>query len=336
MQTVNVGLIGLGRIGKIHAENILYKLPHLKLQAVADFFLDKTWLDNKNIPVVTTDPNDIFVDENIAAVIICSPVDTHFDLIKQATKFNKAIFCEKPISLQVEETAEIVNLVTKTNTKLQIGFNRRYETNFRIVKQKMLQQDIGIPYLIRITSRDPGLPSEEYIASSGGIFYDMTIHDFDMLQYIMGSRVTEVFTVGGALINPAITKYNDIDSAVINVKFANGALGVIDNSREAVYGYDQRIEVFGSKACVRVNNVAQNANYYSGKDGITHSKPLYFFTERYCQAYLTELEDFYQYIIHGTEPIASYKDCLDSINLAKACTTSYLDNRVVDIKELCG
>ncbi|MFL6560657.1 MAG: inositol 2-dehydrogenase [Bacillus sp. (in: firmicutes)] len=320
---VNIGIIGAGRIGKIHADN-LRSIPQLRVKSVSDIEIKhlESWAQERQIEVLTTNYNDILNDPDIHAVFICSPTNTHADLIKAAAAAGKHIFCEKPVSFSVEETKEALEAVEKAGVKLQVGFNRRFDPNFRKVRQLVQEGQIGNPHVLRITSRDPEPPSVEYIKSSGGLFMDMTIHDFDMARYIMGSEVVEVFANGTVLVDPGIGEAGDIDTAVITLKFANGALGVIENSRRAAYGYDQRLEIFGDKGAAHADNNRANTVEVSTAEHVSKEKPLYFFLERYTQAYIDEVKEFAVAITLNQQVICSGFDGMQAELIAKAARQS--------------
>jgi myo-inositol 2-dehydrogenase/D-chiro-inositol 1-dehydrogenase len=324
MMILNVGVIGAGRIGKIHVDN-LRGIPQLRVKSVSDVAIEhlESWAKEKQIEVLTTNIYDILNDPEINAVFICSPTNTHAMLIKEAAAAGKHIFCEKPVSFSVEETKEALDVVEKAGVKLQVGFNRRFDPNFRKIRQLVQEGQIGNPQILRITSRDPEPPSVDYIRSSGGLFMDMTIHDFDMARYIMDSEVVEVFANGTVLVDPAIGKAGDIDTAVITLKFANGALGVIENSRRAAYGYDQRLEIFGDKGAAHAdNNRASTVELFTAEH-VSKDKPLYFFLERYTQAYIDEVKEFAAAIFENRPVICSGFDGIQAERIAKAARQSH-------------
>jgi len=305
LEKVRIGIIGLGRIGKIHAENLRYR-DDAVLVAASDPFLTaetREWAARIGVRRLEKDSGAVVGAPDIDAVLICSPTDTHVPLIEQAAAYGKHIFCEKPVSLDVRETARALEKVRQAGVKLQIGFNRRFDRNFRRIREHVLNGTIGAPHLVKITSRDPAPPTETYIASSGGLFIDMTIHDFDLARYLTGSEVTEVYAQGAVLVDPVFAKYGDVDTAVVTLKFASGAIGVIDNSRRAVYGYDQRVEVFGSGGSAAAANEFPNAVEVGTDAGISRDKPLHFFLERYRDAYRDELDRFVASVLRD-EPIA--------------------------------
>jgi myo-inositol 2-dehydrogenase/D-chiro-inositol 1-dehydrogenase len=253
---VNVGLIGAGRIGRLHAEHLAFRIPEANLMAVSDIILEaaQKCAAEFGVPTATQDHRAIMENPDIEAVVVCSSTDTHARMIEEAAGAGKHIFCEKPIAHDLGEIDQALAAVDKAGVKLQIGFNRRFDPNFRRVRELVATGKIGQPHILRITSRDPAPPPIEYIKVSGGIFLDMTIHDFDMARYLIGSEVEEVYVAAGVMVDPAIGAAGDVDTAVITLRFKNGVIGTIDNSRQAAYGYDQRVEVFGSGGAVSADN----------------------------------------------------------------------------------
>jgi len=334
--SINVGLIGAGRIGRVHAENLAYRIHDANLAVVADVIIENA---NKcaadfRIPSVAPDPAAIFADDSIDAVLICSSTDTHASLIIAAAQTGKHIFCEKPVALNLEKFDKALEAVEQAGVKLQIGFNRRFDPNFKQARQLVADGKIGTPHIVRITSRDPAPPPIEYIKVSGGIFLDMTIHDFDMARYLIADEVEEVYATGGVMVNPAIGEAGDIDTAVVTLRYAGGAIGVIDNSRQAVYGYDQRVEVFGSAGAVVVSNNTPNHAVLSNIEGVHSAKPLYFFLERYTESYVTEMKAFIETIQQDTEPPITGFDGRIPIVMGLAAWKSYRENRPVRLEEV--
>lgn len=333
---VNVGLIGAGRIGRVHAENLAYRIPEVNLVAVADVFLEaaQKCAADFGIPTVTQNPEDIFRNESIDAVIICSSTDTHARFIADAARAGKHIFCEKPIALDLPTIDEALQAVAQNGVKLQLGFNRRFDPNFKAARDMVVEGKIGDPHIVHIISRDPAPPPIEYIKVSGGIFLDQTIHDFDMARFLIGSEVEEVYAIGGVRVDPAIGEAGDIDTAVITLRYENGVIGTIDNSRQAVYGYDQRVEVFGSKGAVVVGNRTPHTAVYSSAEGVQSARPLYFFLERYMDAYLAEMRAFVDCIINDTEPPVTGIDGRIPVVMGLAAWKSYREKRPVRLAEI--
>jgi myo-inositol 2-dehydrogenase/D-chiro-inositol 1-dehydrogenase len=332
-----VGVIGAGRIGKIHIENLLRKLTGVNLKIVADIDINdnlKQWAKEIGLPKLTSDVNQIFNDPEIEVVVICSPTDTHAEFIQKAAKAKKHIFCEKPIDTDLKRIKETLSIVKEMGVKLMVGFNRRFDRNFIRCYESVASGQIGKPQIIKITSRDPAPPPIDYIKVSGGIFLDMTIHDWDMARFQAGSEVEEVFATGAVLIDPEIGKAGDIDTAVAVLKFKNGAIGIIDNTRQAVYGYDQRVEVFGSKGCVVADNEATNTVRVYTAECTNIDKIPYFFMERYKDSYSTELESFFDCLRENKEPKPNGEDGLQNVLVALAAQKSFEENRPVKISEV--
>jgi myo-inositol 2-dehydrogenase/D-chiro-inositol 1-dehydrogenase len=336
MKKIKIGIIGAGRIGKIHADN-LRRHPQAEIVAVSDLFAGPElteWALERGIPIVTKDSEELLANPDIDAVFICSSTDTHVPLIKLAAQQGKHIFCEKPVSMDIRQTEEALEEVRKAGVQLQVGFNRRFDHNFKRIREHVQAGAIGETHLIKITSRDPAPPPEAYIKVSGGIFMDMMIHDFDMARFLTGSEVEEVFAQGSVLIDPVFGKHGDVDTAVVSLRFANGALGVIDCSRKAVYGYDQRAEIFGSKGSVAAANDHPNTAVLSTEEGIISEKPLHFFLERYNMAYIEETEQFINVLLQGGDVSVSGEDACQAERIALAAKLSLRDNRSVKLSEL--
>ncbi|HET6414377.1 MAG TPA: inositol 2-dehydrogenase [Anaeromyxobacter sp.] len=337
-KVIQVAIIGAGRIGKIHAENIRYFIPEARLAAVADPVADTLgeWAKNLGVSRVTKDAREVLADKGIDAVVVCSSTDTHADMVIAAAKEKKHVFCEKPIDLSVEKVKRALKAVESSGVKLQVGFNRRFDHNFRRVKDLVASGALGAPHLIRITSRDPAPPPPEYVKVSGGIFLDMTIHDFDMARYLSGSEVVEVYAKGAVLVDPAIGQAGDVDTAAVTLTFANGAIGVIDNSRRATYGYDQRIEVFGSKGCATCSNDTPSSVMVSNEEGVRGEKPLYFFLERYKQAFIDEMKEFVAALVHDRPTPVGGLDGLKPVLIGLAAKRSLAEHRPVRVSEMEG
>ncbi|MCR2807691.1 inositol 2-dehydrogenase [Paenibacillus soyae] len=336
MKKVRVGIIGAGRIGKIHADNLL-RMAEAEVVAISDLFAGdelQAWAGERGIGLVTTDSSELIRHPDIDAVFICSSTDTHVPLIVQAAEAGKHVFCEKPVSMDADRTREALQAVRKAGVKLQIGFNRRFDHNFKRLRELVAQGRIGEPHIVKITSRDPNPPSPEYVKVSGGIFMDMAIHDFDMARYVTGSEVESVFAQGAVLVDPAIAELGDLDTAITTLTFASGALAVIDNSRRAAYGYDQRVEVFGSKGAVSADNDYPNTVVVSDEDGVGRDKPLHFFLERYNEAYVEETKMFIDSVLHDRPlPVEGF-DGLQAELIALAAKQSVKLGKPVKLSEL--
>ena len=336
MKQLNIGIIGAGRIGKVHMQSITYNVPTAKVLGITDVFKDglQELADKYGIEKVYADYKEMLADKDIDAVLVCSSTDTHADISIEAAKAGKHIFCEKPVDLTPEKVQAVIDAVAKAGVKLQVGFNRRFDHNFAHVRSLINEGKVGNLELIKITSRDPEPPPAEYAAVSGGMFLDMTIHDFDMARFLAGSDVTEVYASATCLVDPAIGEAGDVDTAIINLKFENGALGVIDNSRRAAYGYDQRIEVFGSKgAAMAANDTPTNVTIMNS-EGVTTDKPLYFFLERYMQSFRDEMVQFVDAVLNDKDTPTTGVDGLNSILVALAAKKSVKEGRPVKISEI--
>ena len=336
-EEITIGVIGAGRIGRVHIENILKEIKNVKLKAVADVYITdelKNWSKEMGVSKLIDDPDKIINDGDIDAVIIASSTDTHAEFIQKAAKAQKQIFCEKPIDTNIKRIKQTLEIVRESGIKLMVGFNRRFDHDFSRLHEAIIAGDIGEPHIIKITARDPAPPPIEYVKVSGGIFLDMTIHDWDMARFLAGSEVEEVYANGSVLIDPEIGKVGDIDTAVATLKFENGALGLIDNSRQAVYGYDQRAEVFGSKGCARADNDTPNSVQIFTKENIKKDKIPYFFLERYMKSYAIELQTFIDCIIHNKDPKPDGWDGLQNVLVAKAAQKSFEEKRPVKISEI--
>ena len=331
---LRVGLIGAGRIGKVHAEAIVAQVPQAELVMVADIFASsaKALADKYGIAATNT-YHDILNDPSIEAILICSSTDTHAQLIIEGARAGKHIFCEKPIDHSLERIDAALAAVEEAGVKLQIGFNRRFDANFMKVQQMIAAGKIGTPHVLHIISRDPAPPPIEYIKVSGGIFLDMTIHDFDMARFLFG-EVEEVYVLGGVMVDPAIGEAGDIDTAIVTLKFANGAIGTIDNSRQAVYGYDQRVEAFGSAGMVNVANNYANTHTYYHAGGVEGEKPLYFFLERYMASYANEMKAFVDCVLNDTDSPVTGEDGRAPVVIGMAAWKSYKEGRPVKISEI--
>jgi myo-inositol 2-dehydrogenase/D-chiro-inositol 1-dehydrogenase len=336
MEKINVGIIGTGRIGRLHAENLMYRIPEANLVAVSDIFVEaaEKTAAALGIPAAYEDHRRIIDDEGIDAVLICSSTDTHARLVEEAAGAGKQIFCEKPIALDLAKIDRALAAVEQAGVKLQIGFNRRFDPNFKRVQEVVAAGEIGEPHILRITSRDPAPPPIEYVKVSGSIFLDMTIHDFDMARFLVGSEVEEVYAAAGVMIDPAIGQAGDVDTAVITLHFAGGVLGVIDNSRQAVYGYDQRVEVFGSGGVVSAENAYPNTATISDASRVHRDLPLNFFMERYTESYVNELRAFVRCVVDDTAPPVSGLDGRIPVVMGYAAQKSRQEKRPVRLDEI--
>mgnify|MGYP001068161785 CR=1 FL=1 len=337
MKTIKIGIIGAGRIGRVHAENIAKFVPEMEIKTVSDPYMSGEtleFLQRLRIPGLVKDADVILSDPEIKAVVVCSPTDLHAEYAIKAAQAGKDVFVEKPVDYRIERVREVIDAVKRAGVKLQVGFNRRFDHNHRAVYEAVRAGKVGRVNLIKISSRDPAPPSIDYVKVSGGIFYDMMVHDFDMARFLAGSEVTEVFAYGGVLVDPAIGEAGDVDTAVVSLKFENGAMGVIDNSRRAVYGYDQRVEVFGSEGAVMDgNDTPSNAVFY-GAEGTVSDTCYKIMWDRYTGAFAAEQKAFASAVINGTEPPVTGEDGLYPILIAAAAAKSLREGRPVRIAEI--
>ncbi len=319
---LEIALIGAGRIGQIHARNIA-RHPGAHLKWITDVNRDAARTLAKELGADSAgDAGHAINDSAIDAVVICSPTDTHAELIEAAAKAGKAIFCEKPIDLSLERVDRCLETVTKAGVTMMIGFNRRFDASFVAVYEGIRSGKVGKLETLIITSRDPGPPPIGYIKQSGGLFKDMMIHDFDMARWLLGEAPTEVYAVASNMVDPEIGKAGDIDTAMVVLKTASGCIAQISNSRRAVYGYDQRIEAFGSKGMLQAGNQIGTTVTFSGEPGVIGDKPLHFFLERYAEAYRTELQHFVDCCLGKAKPQTSIEDGRKALVLAEAAGQS--------------
>ena len=333
---INVAIIGVGRIGSIHFKN-LKSNDSVNIKYLCDIAADDSWKKKYEGYTVITDYEEVLSDSSVDAVLICTPTDLHPAMVSAAAKAGKNIFCEKPLGFDMNEILNSYEDVKKSNIIMGVGFNRRFDKNFyRIVEHRQLG-NIGEPQVLKITSRDPEPPSIDYVKHSGGLFMDMMIHDFDMARFIPDHEITEVYATGANLIEPAIADAGDIDTAIVTLTYDNGMIGVIDNSRQAVYGYDQRIELFGSKGMAKANNVNDTTTEYYSSEDVQSDKPMFFFLQRYMDAYKSEIEQFIS-LVEGKEigdrVLGSYEDGIKAIKLAEAAAKSLRDKKPVKIEDL--
>ncbi len=334
---ISVGIIGAGRIGRVHVQSITTRIPEAKVRMLADPYMNEAtrdWALSLGVQRVTKDYHEVLDDPEIEAVLICSSTDTQAQISIEAILAGKHVFCEKPVDQDAEKILEVMDVLKRHPVAYQVGFNRRFDHNFRAVRRAVEEGRIGEPQIIRICSRDPEPPKPEYVKVSGGMFLDMTIHDFDMARFLAGCDATEVYASGACLIDPAIGEAGDIDTAVVTLTMENGARCVIDNSRQAVYGYDQRAEVFGSKGMVSSENDRPSTVSVSTASGVTGDVPLHFFLERYMDAYAEEVRSFLTSVEEGKEPAPGIEDGLKAVQMALAAKVSLREHRPVRMTEL--
>jgi myo-inositol 2-dehydrogenase/D-chiro-inositol 1-dehydrogenase len=333
--TVRFGLLGAGRIGKVHGRAVSQN-PDARLVAVADAVPAAAEALAAQYGIETRSIEAIEAADDIDAVVICTPTDTHADLIERFARAGKGIFCEKPVDLSLSRVRECLKVVEATGATLMVGFNRRFDPDFRALKAAIDEGRIGAVEMVTLTSRDPGPPPYDYIERSGGIFRDMTIHDFDAARWLLGEEVETVQAAASVLVDPEIGRRGDFDSVNVILTTAGGRQCTITNSRRATYGYDQRIEVLGSKGVVAAENTRQANIEVATADGFTRPPLLDFFMSRYTAAYAAEIAAFVAALRDGAPPPTTGHDGLMALALADAALKSVAEGRVVRVSEILG
>lgn len=333
--TVRFGLLGAGRIGKVHARAIGSN-PMARLVAVADAMADAASAIASQYGAEVRTIDAILASADIDAVVICTPTDTHADLIERFARAGKAIFCEKPIDLDIERVKACIRVVDETAATLMVGFNRRFDPHFQAVKQAIRDGQIGDVEMVTIISRDPGAPPVDYIKRSGGIFRDMTIHDFDMARFLLGEEIDTVTAQASVLVDPAIGAAGDYDSVSVMLSTASGKHATISNSRRATYGYDQRIEVHGSRGVVSAENQRPVSIEIANATGYTRPPLHDFFMTRYTEAYAREISSFIDFVESKSPASPSGTDGLVALALADAALKSAREGRTVKVSEITG
>lgn len=335
MEQLRLGIIGAGRIGKVHARS-LSMVPGAKVVAVSDVFVDaaKQLAADYGVSNHCADYREILKDKNVDAVFICSSTDTHAQIMEEAAQAGKHIFCEKPIALELDKIDRALDAVKKSGVTLMVGFNRRYDAGNKRLREAVLSGSLGTPEMCVINSRDPAPPPLEYVKVSGGIFLDMMIHDFDLARYLLNDDPEEIFACGATLVDPEIGKAGDYDTAMVTIRFKKGALCHIDNSRRAVYGYDQRAEVFGSKGQAFTTNIHNDNSVIACVDGYAQPPIQNFFLERYLAAYQEEGRVFVECVREGKEPPSGGIEGRISVLMGYAAIKSAKENRPVKLSEV--
>ncbi len=331
--TVRMGVAGVGRIGRMHATILARQIAGADVVAVADAFPETAAQVAADLGADARSVDQLIASDDIDAIAICTPSDTHVDLIVAAATAGKAIFCEKPISLDLGEVDRALAAVDAAGVPFMVGFNRRFDPSHRAVRDAVASGRIGDVHLARITSRDPAPPPISYIMSSGGIFVDMTIHDFDMARFVVGSPVVEVFAKGAVLVDPAIGEAGDVDTAVVVLTHANGAITTIDNSRQAVYGYDQRVEVLGSAGMAQSDNLLHHNTRVFGADAVSAATLQDFFLDRYRDSFVLEWNAFVGYVANGGPSPVPADAGRAPVVIGQAAWTSLREGRPVAIEQ---
>jgi myo-inositol 2-dehydrogenase/D-chiro-inositol 1-dehydrogenase len=333
---LKIGLIGAGRIGKVHAETLAFRVPEARTLCLTD--LNRPAAEQVaarfGIPKVAGSVDEILADAAIEAVLICSSTDTHADLIVRAAQAGKHIFCEKPISHSLARIDAALAAVQRAGVKLQIGFNRRFDPNFARVRAAVANGEIGSPRLLHIVSRDPAPPPVAYVKVSGGIFLDMTIHDFDMARFLIADEVEEIYTAAGVMVDAAIGEAGDLDTALIVLRFRNGVIGTIDNCRQAAYGYDQRAEILGSKGQIATANCYPNQATISTAESVRRDLPFNFFMDRYTESFTNEIRSFVQSVLQDKPTAVTGLDGRMPVAMGLAARKSFDEHRPVRLDEI--
>lgn len=337
-ERLRVGLIGTGRIGRMHADHLAYQVPEACLVAVADLNREAAEACARacGITDVTEDYCDILARSDVDAVAICTSSPTHTRLIIDSAAAGKHIFCEKPIDIVLQRIDRAIDAAESAGVVLQIGFQRRFDPSFRRIREAVLSREIGEPHLLHLVSRDPAPPPVAFLKSSGGLFLDMMIHDFDMVGFLLDSTVETVYSEATVRIDPAIGEVGDVDTAVVVLRFGCGAIGTIDNSRKATYGYDQRAEVFGSKGSIQMQNAYPNTTTVSTAVHVRRDKPYHFFLERYREAFIQELRAFARAVLDGLPSPVSGADARKPVVIGLAAQRSHEEGRPVSLAEIDG
>jgi myo-inositol 2-dehydrogenase/D-chiro-inositol 1-dehydrogenase len=332
---LKVGVIGVGRIGRCHLES-LTTMPGVRVTMVADIIDEaaRSACNDFGVPTSTRDWLELVRSPDVEAVIICSPTDQHADQIKECARLRKYIFCEKPISLDLHTIDEVVRVVEENNAFCMVAFQRRFDMSFMRVRQAVVNGEVGNVAMVHIVSRDPSPPPLNYIAVSGGLHNDMAIHDFDMAHFLVGEEIVEVFTYGSCRVDPAIGQVGDIDTSLVMLKFANGAVATIDNCRKATYGYDQRVEVFGSNGMAQSDNRFHNTCVISDGTSVHKDRPMNFFMDRYRDAYRAEMKAFIDAIKTGSRPPCGVEEGRAAARIAVAAKKSMEAGKPIRLDEI--
>ena len=321
----------------MHVANIVNQVPEANLVAICDIRLDvaQAVADKWGITRVVRDYHELLADESIEAVLIATTTSTHAEIIKDCANAGKHIFCEKPIALDLAKIDEALEAVDRAGIKLQVGFNRRFDKSFQKVREIVKSGELGRPCMLKITNRDPELPSKEFLRVSGGLFLDMTIHDFDMAQFQIG-EVTEVYATGSVLIDSELEEFGDLDTALLTLKFKDGTIGSIDNSRQSVYGYDQRLEVFCLEGTAMAENEKENMVLKGNREGFQSSRVPNFFIQRYAPCYVDEVRQFLVSVRDDLPTVVTGEDGRKAVVIGYAAWKSFHENRPVKISEITG
>jgi len=331
---IKIAVIGIGRIGSIHLKNLVQYGDDVEVVAVSPNLQGREYAAQIGIKEIYSDATPILEDKSIDAIALCSPTDTHALYLRDFIEAGKQIFCEKPLDLSLEVIREIDLLAQKNEVKLMLAFQKRYDVDYSKVREKVQAGEIGDPHILKITSRDASPPPFEFAQSSGGIFMDMVVHDFDMARYVLGAEVVEVYSKAQVRIDPKLEAIGDYDTAVTTLTFNNGVFAHIDNSRKTTYGYDQRLEVFGSKGMVGIDNRRLDHHYLFNEAGSHQARASHFFIDRYEAAYVKEIHEFIDIIKHDKPVPTGAHDGYQATAIALAAMKSVKENRPVKLTEI--
>ncbi|MGI6176165.1 MAG: inositol 2-dehydrogenase [Christensenellales bacterium] len=332
-----VGILGAGRIARVHADALVKFQPGVRIKHIIDPYLTEeaaAWAKSIGVEHVSKESEDLFTDPEVDSVFICSPTPTHCDFIMRACEVKKNIYCEKPLAADIPSIHKAIAAIEKSGVKFLMGFMRRFDDNQMKLRAAIENGTIGDPQIIKLCSRDPEPPPYAYIETSGGLYFDSMIHDFDLARYYSDSEVEEVYALGVSLVDPKIGELGDVDTAIVSLKFASGAIGVIDLSRKSNSGYEQRTEVHGSKGCVSMGNVPESTIQITNDSGVLSDKPVYFFLERYEKAFVTAQAAFFATVNEGKPAPVTAFDGLQAVRLAKAAQKSKDEARPVLLSEI--
>ncbi len=334
---INIAVIGTGRIGSVHTRNLIRSIPEANVIAACDIRLEvaQAVADELGIDRVVKDYHELLRDKDIEALLIATNTDTHAMIVNDAARAGKQVFCEKPLALNLADIDDVMRIVETSGIKLQVGYNRRFDKSFQRVRQIVTSGEIGHPCILHITNRDPEPPSYEYAKTSGGMFLDMSIHDFDMLRFQVG-EVDEIYAMGSVLVAPYLEELGDVDVDIISLKFANGAVGAIDNSRKCVYGYDQRLEVFCSNGTAFAGNEYENVAVRGNGEGYLAARVPYSFIQRYADCYIEEVRQFLCCVRDNLPVSPTGYDSRASVVLGLAAWESYQQKRPIKVSDFNG
>ena len=324
-----IAILGLGRIGQIHLKNLLDHRAQVQPIAITSSQIGRDYAQSLGVEMTFNTLGEALQQESLDGLVICSPSDTHFEYTKQLIEQHIPVFCEKPLDLSISRIEVLEKLAANRKVPLMVAFNRRFDPQFAALKKAIEDGQVGIPHVLKITSRDPGLPPMEFIEHSGGLFMDMVIHDFDMARFLMQEEVVEVYTKASIKIDPELATYNDFDTAHTILTFESGGVAIIDNSRQAKYGYDQRIEVFGSEGMLQVGNQYPIAVQSYNELGSHHPKPFTFFIDRYQASYREELKEFVQIVLGEQQVTLGAVDAKAATQIAIAAMASVSKNQPI-------